>query len=58
MDFVTTLVNQNGTDYLRIPKEFLEPLGVDNDKRPLVVRIRAEKNKRGQNYIAAWVEGK
>ena len=58
MDYVTTLRDNGGSDYLLIPKAFLESLGVKNDKRPVTVRIRTETNKRGQTYIAAWVEEK
>lgn len=56
MKYETTILNNNGSYYLRIPPVYAEHLGLkENEEYPIEAVIQDEKGKHGK-YCSFWTK--
>jgi hypothetical protein len=57
MKYETTILNNNGSWYVRLPPVFAKHMGLkEEDQTPVEAEIQDEKGKHG-NYCSIWKKG-
>ena len=58
MKFETTILNNNGSWYVRLPPVYAKHLDLkDEDDTPVEAVIQDETNKKGQPFCSIWKKG-